>query len=157
MRRRWIHALAIAGIAAALAGGCGPDQNGAVNGPAVAGVVRGHIAYAGTYEGPLQVGVFTRFPPTGRPIASQIIEAPVYPQPYAIAGVPQGRFFVLAIIDVDTTDGERYHPSRDPGGAFGTYLGPINVAVAANEGASGIDVTLVDPSDSSPWNIGSYR
>jgi hypothetical protein len=87
--------------------------------PIGASVVSGVVRYEGSMQGPLRVGIFTSFPPRGAPIASVEIASPSYPQPYEIRGVPPGRYFVLAIVDTDPADGDRYHPTRDPGGAVG--------------------------------------
>lgn len=115
-----------------------------------AGVVRGVVRYDGSMEGPLRVGVFTSFPPRGAPIASVEIALPVYPQSYEIRGVPPGRFFVLAIVDTDPADGDRYHPTRDPGGAVGQYDDPRGVIVDP-AGTPPADIDLVDPRALSPW------
>jgi hypothetical protein len=122
-----------------------------------AGVVRGVVDYAGDLDGPLRIGVFASFPPRGRPMTSVEIGEPVFPQAYEIRGVPPGRWFVLAVVDRDPTDGDRYHPSIDPGGAVGRYEAPESVVVDADIGADGQDIVLVDPSANSPWAQGRYR
>ncbi len=122
-----------------------------------AGVLRGVVDYAGEVRGPLRIGVFSSFPPRGAPAAQVEIADPVFPQAYEVHGVPPGRSFVLAIIDRDPADGDRFHPSIDPGGAVGRYEAPESVVVDAETGAEGQDIVLVDPSDGSPWAVGRYR
>lgn len=139
-----------------LAFGCGAPDEDDLGAPR-AGVVRGVVDYAGTIEGPLRVAVFPSFPPRGAPLAVQVIEEPLFPQPYEIAGVPPGRWFVLAILDRDRADGERFHPTIDPGGAVGRFEAPASVLVDGVLGAEGQDIELVDPDPSSPWASGHYR
>ncbi|MBI2893370.1 MAG: hypothetical protein HYY06_07440 [Deltaproteobacteria bacterium] len=118
--------------------------------PVGAGVVRGVVRYDGSMQGPLRVGVFTSFPPRGAPIASVEISSPTYPETYEVPGVPPGRYFVLAIVDTDPSDGDRYHPTRDPGGAVGRYDDPWSVVVDP-AGTPAQDIELVDPRALSPW------
>lgn len=127
---------------------CGPPST-LPEGSAVA--VRGVVRYAGRLSGPLRVAVYPSFPPRGAPMAQQVFDRPAFPQPFEIAGVPGGRYFVLAIVDTDVQDGDRFHPTRDPGGAYGGYATPLALAVDAASGARGADVDLVDPSDAPPW------
>ena len=113
--------------------------------------VHGVVHYAGKVEGPLVVGVFRSFPPRGPPLASERIERPAFPQAYAFDHLPDGRYFVLAIVDSDPMDGERYHPKRDPGGAYGFVGNPWSLSISNADGAQQIDIELSDPSASSPW------
>lgn len=132
------------GILAALACAQGPPGD---PGPASAGVVRGVVSYDGVLGGPLVVGVFASFPPRGAPIAKSVIAEPRFPEAYEVRGVPPGRWFVLALIDTDPADGDRYRATRDAGGAYGDYASPWSLAVDASAGASGVDIDLLDPSE----------
>ena len=105
-------ALTAAMIAASCA--AGPSDPGAPPGS-----VSGMVAYTGAEPGVLRVAVFATFPPFGPPVAETAIDEPSFPQPYQVAGLPPGRYFVLAMIDTSPEDGDRYHPDVDPGGAFG--------------------------------------
>jgi hypothetical protein len=117
----------------------------------LSGGVRGLVHYPGANSGALKVALFSSFPPRGAPVATQDITHAVYPQSYQLQGIPAGRYFVLAIVDTDASDGVRFRPTVDPGGAFGGFRTPQSLTVDAVEGASDIDIDLVDPSDSSPW------
>lgn len=150
MKRRTLAMLALGAALAAV--GCMESASSAGSQPAVRGVVD----YDGPLEGPLTVAVFTSFPPRGQPFAQQKFENPSFPQPYEIYGVPSGRYFVLAIIDADTGDGDRFNPLRDPGGAFGTFESPVAVTVDTTLATAGLDFDLVDPSPQSP-HAGAYR
>src|SRR5207244_2259064 len=111
----------IAALAASLTFGCGPASTSQA--PS-AGLIRGAVRYGGDRAGPLRVGAFSTFPPIGEPLALVEIEKPSFPQAYELAGIPEGRYFVLAIVATDPMDKRQYHPLRDPGGAFGSYLAP---------------------------------
>lgn len=128
------------------------DIDGWVSG----GVIRGSVAYPGARQGALEVAAFTTFPPNGLPMVTQRIESPSFPQAYELRSLPPGRYFVLAIIDTDPTDGDRYHPTLDPGGTYGEYTGPWSLAVSGTRGAVA-DVELIDPSSTSPWVRNGYR
>lgn len=116
------------------------------------GVVSGTIDYAGDEAGTLRVAVFSSFPPRGAPVAEIAIEGPSFPQPYAIRGVPPGRYFVLALVDTNVDDGDRYRPRVDPGGTFGPYRSPAAITLQPTQAASGVDIELVAPTPSSPWD-----
>lgn len=144
--------------ASAAAGACEPSHSGGAGGMgAQANAVRGTVSYAGAWAGPLDVSVFSSFPPRGRPIARQRIARPTFPQPFEVSGVPPGRYYVLAIIDRDVNDGDRYHPSLDPGGAYGGYDAPQAVTVELGSGAAEVHLDLLDPSPDSPWLRRGYR
>lgn len=115
------------------------------------GLVRGVVEYHGTRTGPLRVGAFPSFPPRGRPFVMQTIDHPVFPQAYELRDVPEGRWFVLAIVDTNVENGDRYRAAEDPGGAFGAYTLPMPVTVGLTQGAGAVDVELADPSPSSPY------
>lgn len=116
------------------------------------GTISGVVRYAGPEAGTLRVAVFAGFPPTGAPVAETAIDAPRFPQPYAVSGLPPGRYFVLAIVDVDPGDGDRYRPRVDPGGTAGRYDSPAAVAVDAAGPTRGVDIQLVAPAPGSPWD-----
>lgn len=144
--------------------GCGADgippgaDPSAVPGTAVTGeAVRGLIRYDGAHDGVLKVAAFSSFPPRGAAMATVVIGAPAFPQAYSLRGLPSGRYFILAILDVDANDGERYHPTVDPGGAFGSYLAPVSVTVANSQAPAAADVALRDPNPNSPWIRNGYR
>lgn len=115
------------------------------------GLLRGVVEYNGDLAGPLRVGVFSSFPPRGRPFVMQTIEHPTFPQEYELRDVPAGRWFVLALIDTDVDNGDRYRSAEDPGGAFGAYALPLPVSVGPTQGAAAVDIELVDPSTTSPY------
>lgn len=117
-----------------------------------AGTVSGVIDYDGREPGPLRVAVFPSFPPRGAPVAEVVIEAPVFPQAYAVHGVPPGRYFVLALVDTNVDDGDRYRPRVDPGGTFGAYRSPASISIDTSGATSGIDIDLVAPAPGSPWD-----
>lgn len=118
--------------------------------------LHGIVDYAGEVDGALQIAVFPGFPPRGAPLASTRIDAPVFPQAYEINGVPPGRYYVLAIIDADPRDGDRFRPSMDPGGAFGTFEAPVSVFIDPILDLAPVHIELLDPSETSPW-LGRYR
>jgi AraC family transcriptional regulator len=62
-------------------------------GPAAGAVVRGAITGADVVPGPLFVGLFPDPIAQGRPIVGTLLSAP---GPYALAGVPDGCYYVLA-------------------------------------------------------------
>jgi hypothetical protein len=150
MKRRTLAILTLG--AAVAATGCLESGSAAGSQPAVRGVVD----YDGPHRGPLTVAVFASFPPRGQPFAQQRFENPTFPQAYEIHGVPAGRYFVLAIVDADPGDGDRFNPTRDPGGAFGNFDSPVAVTIDPTLASSGVDFDLVDPSPRSPW-AGAYR
>lgn len=117
----------------------------------------GVVRYAGQNVGALQVSVFDSFPPRGTPIATVRIEHPTFPQRYQFDDLAPGRYFVLAIVDQDPADGDRYHPATDPGGAHGSYASPQSVTVGLLAPVQGIDVEIQDPSANSPWIRRGYR
>jgi hypothetical protein len=117
-----------------------------------AGTVSGVIDYAGAEPGALRVAVFASFPPRSAPVAEVVIESPVFPQAYAVHGVPPGRYFVLALVDTNPDDGDRYRPRVDPGGTFGAYRSPASITLETSGAASGIDIGLVAPAPGSPWD-----
>jgi hypothetical protein len=139
-----------------LTAACGPG-GGPGAGRLTAGTVRGMIDYSGAIKGPLEVGLFSSFPPRGAPLAATHFDAPEWPQAYQVQGIPPGRYFVLAIVDADTRDGAHYHPSLDAGGAFGRYDAPLSLSTWAEEGSDEVDLLLSDPSSGSPWLRNGYR
>lgn len=114
--------------------------------------VSGVIAFEGEARGPLRVGAFSSFPPVGPPIAEVAIEQPVFPQAYEIRGLPPGRYFILAMIDSDPEDGDRYRPRVDPGGAYGAYRNPAAISTDLAQPTKHIDVHLLAPHGGSPWD-----
>lgn len=114
--------------------------------------VSGVIEYEGDTQGPLRVGAFTSFPPVGPPVAEVAIEQPIFPQAYEIRGLPPGRYFVLAMIDSDPADGDRYRPRVDPGGAYGAYRNPAAISTELAQPTKHIDVHLLAPHGGSPWD-----
>lgn len=116
------------------------------------GTITGVVRYAGPEHGALRIGVFAAFPPTGAPLAELAIDDPSFPQAYAIRGLPTGRYFVLAIVDTDPRDGDRYRPRVDPGGTFGRYDSPAAVSVVGADPTAGVDIQLAAPSARSPWD-----
>lgn len=137
-------------VALLLLAACGTSSDGGAP-LGVGNTVKGVVNYDGAVTGPLRVAVFPSFPPRGAPLAEQWFDAPAYPQAYELTNVPAGRWFVLAIVDADPDDGDRFHPLTDAGGAFGSYLAPQAVSITAQVGAQAVDVSLVDPSPTSPW------
>lgn len=129
-------------LASCTAGTTGADAPGTIS-----GVVR----YDGPETGALRVVAYRAFPPTGAPAGEVAIDTPRFPQAYALGGLPPGRYFVLAIVDTDPADGDRYHPRVDPGGAFGRYDAPASVTVSLSTATTLIDVDLARPARGSPW------
>lgn len=119
--------------------------------------VRGVIHYRGNREGTLHVAAFSSFPPRGAPLAQIEIRKPQFPQEYVLPRTQSGRVFVLAVLDVDETDGDNYHPSVDPGGAYGSYRFPETVTVGDTQLENPLSIELVDPSLDSPWSRPGYR
>ncbi len=117
-----------------------------------AGTIRGEIRYDGAERGALRVALYASFPPRGAPVAELAIDAPVFPQAYQLDGVPPGRYFVLALVDTDPADGDRYRPRVDPGGTYGRYDSPASVVVGATAAVTAVDFGLVAPTRSSPWD-----
>ncbi|MFO0722475.1 MAG: hypothetical protein U1E65_01750 [Myxococcota bacterium] len=114
--------------------------------------VSGVIAYEGEARGPLRVAAFSSFPPVGPPIAEIAIEEPRFPQAYEIRGLPPGRYFVLAMIDSDPEDGDRYRPRVDPGGCYGDYKNPASISTNTAQPTRNVDVHLLPPHGGSPWD-----
>jgi hypothetical protein len=134
----------IVALAGACAAGGGPPGEAPARSP------RGRLRPArGRHP---RVAVFASFPPVGEPIAEVAIDEPRFPQAYQVRGVPPGRYFVLAMVDGDPDDGDRYRPRTDPGGAFGTYLSPAAVTITTLGPASAVDITLEPPMAGSPWD-----
>ena len=133
--------------------GCSGGSEGSSSTPAI----RGTVEYTGALHGPLRVAVFTSFPPRGAPIAVKDIVEPRFPQSFEVTGVPPGRYFVLAAIAHDGVVATKFRPSVDPGGAFGGYLTPQALTVDSVGSAGGVNLTLVDPSERSPWSVPGYR
>lgn len=136
-----------------------PACGGASSGPQrpAGGVVRGTVHYDGVLQGPLVVAVFASFPPRRAAMAMQRIDDPIFPQSYEIQGIPEGRYFLLAMVDTDPLDGERYHPSLDPGAAYGSHVAPTSLVVSSTAGAPEANMMLVDPGASAPWASPGYR
>lgn len=143
MNRSVFASLALFGALVACAPGTSSDT---------AGTVSGTIDYAGAESGTLRVAVFSSFPPRGAPVAEVAIEAPTFPQAYVVRGVPPGRYFVLALVDTNVEDGDRYRPRVDPGGTFGPYRSPASITLEPTRAASGVDIELVAPTPGSPWD-----
>jgi hypothetical protein len=116
------------------------------------GTITGVVRYDGPETGALRIVAYTAFPPTGAPAGEVAIDAPRFPQNYTLPGLPPGRYFVLAIVDTDPGDGDRYRPRVDPGGAFGRYDNPATVTVSLSTATPHIDVDLARPSRGSPWD-----
>jgi hypothetical protein len=117
-----------------------------------AGTITGVVRYAGPEHGTLRVAVFASFPPRGAPVAEISIDTPTFPQRYEVIGVPPGRYFVLAVVDTNPADGDRYRPRVDPGGTFGRYDSPASVVLDTSAPASAVDISLVPPTAASPWD-----
>lgn len=132
---------------------CGdPDSD---TGPAAS--VEGTITYEGTTVGDLQIAVFSSFPPRGEPVTVVRIERPVFPYHYNLDRLPPGRYYVLAMIDADPSDGDNFRPTRDPGGAVGGYVSPQSVTVSFSEPIARGDIELRAPSADSPYVTRGYR
>lgn len=58
---------------------------------------------------------------------------------------------MLAVVDVDPSDGVRYRPRVDPGGTFGRYDSPAAITLDVGQPALDVDLELVAPTPSSPW------
>lgn len=144
-------------IASAASSGC--DLRSAPPGTSGDGIpaIRGEVRYQGSQRAPLKVAVFTSFPPRGAPVAHQQFTAPEFPQPFSVTGLQPGRYFVLALLDVDERDGDRFRPARDPGGAYGGFGSPVAVTVEAAGGLGGVAIELHDPGAGSPWSGLDYR
>lgn len=138
------HALFALALVACTAGGSAPAEP--------AGTVVGVVDFDGATPGVLRVAAWGAFPPVGPPLAEVAIDEPSFPQPYQLRGLPPGRYFVLAIVDVDPEDGDRYHPRVDPGGTFGRYDSPAAVTTTATAPTFGVDIHLVAPAPGSPWD-----
>ena len=139
---QWIQVSATLALALA-AVSCSSTQVGA----ATTGTIGGTITYAGAAAGggrPLSVAVYRRCPPSGPPIAYQLVETYQLPHRYEFVGLPPGTYCVGALIDVDPAD-TRYlgmlNAKRDPHGYAGT---DHPVTVGEFSGASGVDIKLMD-------------
>lgn len=136
--------------------GCSGDaDDGKIYVPS-AGVVRGTVNYNGQRTGILRIAVFASFPPRGSPLAEVAIDGPTFPQAFEVHGVQPGRHFVLAIIDADPADGDRFNPRLDPGGAHGGRDSPIAIAVDVTQGAPGVSIDLLEPDDA-VWHTHDAR
>lgn len=114
--------------------------------------VSGVIEFDGEVRGALRVAAFSSFPPVGPPIAEVSIEAPTFPQAYELHGLPPGRYFILAMMDADPADGDRYRPRVDPGGAYGAYRNPAAISTDLAQPTQHIDVRMLAPHGGSPWD-----
>lgn len=139
-------------LACALAVGALSCTSGSTAPGDAPGTIVGVVDYDRAAPGTLRVAVFSSFPPAGAPVAEIAIDEPSFPQPYQVRGVPPGRYFVLAMVDGDPDDGDRYRPRTDPGGAYGAYLSPAAVTVTTLAPVVGIDVRLEPPTARSPWD-----
>jgi hypothetical protein len=122
---------------------CGSTKTGA----APSGTIAGTITYAGAAAGggrPLSIAVYAHCPPSGPPVAYQLVETYRLPYRYQFVGLSPRTYCVGALIDVDPLD-TRYvgmlNPKRDPHG-YSASERPVVVDELA--GASGIDITLED-------------
>lgn len=139
----------VVSVAALVVAACTPGGSPPGEAPGtITGVVRYDHASAGT----LRVAAFASFPPVGPPVVEIAVDEPTFPQPYQLTGLPPGRYFVLAMVDVDPDDGDRYRPRIDPGGTYGSYTSPVSVTTSATAATAGIDVHLVAPAAGSPWD-----
>ncbi len=134
-------------VAMAMWTGCDTAPGGGADSAVTPGEVRGEVHYQGSREGPLKIAVFGSFPPRGAPVAFQEFTAPVFPQPFVVRGVPAGRYFVLAVLDVNPGDGDRFRPKVDPGGASGSLTAPTPITVDPIVGVSRLRIDLVDPGE----------
>ncbi len=57
------------------------------------------VDYAGAAAGPLQVGAFTTYPPTGAPAAIVRVDDPVYPVQVTLKGLESGTWHAVAMVD----------------------------------------------------------
>lgn len=80
------------------------------------------------------------------------IEQPVFPQRFEVSGVPPGRYFVLALVDTNPGDGDRYRPRVDPGGTFGRYDSPASIVLDATAALTSVNIELAAPTAASPWD-----
>ncbi|MDQ3265659.1 MAG: DUF2141 domain-containing protein [Myxococcota bacterium] len=127
--------------------GCETAGSSGAESAGTPGAVQGEVHYEGNRQGPLKIAVFASFPPRGAPVAYQEFTAPVFPQPFVVRGVPAGRYFVLAVLDVNQGDGDRFRPAVDPGGASGSLTAPMPITVDAIGGFTGVRIDLLDPGD----------
>ena len=144
MTRSGCIVLTLATLAGCVSGTAPPDE--------AVGTVSGVVSYGGGETGILRVAVFSSFPPRGTPVAEVAIDDPTFPQAYQVLGLPPGRYFVLAIVDTDPADGDRYRPAFDPGGAFGWYDSPASITVSATGATPDVDIGLAAPAPGSPWD-----
>ena len=114
-------------------------------GAAARETISGTIYYDGNAVAPgrsLAIAVYASFPPSGPPLATQLIERYELPFHYRFTGLRPGRYYVGALIDVDRMD-TRYagmlNRVRDP---FGYAGGGEPIEIDASQGAAGVDITL---------------
>ena len=135
---------------------CGDDEDSGNNGTGGTGnegtggqtssastTISGIVSYEGDRLGPLLVSIHSDWPPSMTNVmgAAQI-EDPEFPQDYEVEDVVPGTYFVAAYVAVGM-----FHVGAGPGDPQGVYAGddmmptPIEVS---DDGATGIDLTLVD-------------
>jgi uncharacterized protein (DUF2141 family) len=114
-------------------------------GAAAPETITGTIYYEGSAAAPgrpLSIAVYTSFPPSGAPLATQLVESYDFPFHYHFDGLKPGRYYVGALIDVDRAD-TRYagmlNRVRDP---FGYAAKGAPTELEIDRGAAGADITL---------------
>jgi hypothetical protein len=98
----------------------------------------------------LAIAVYSSFPPSGPPLATQFIERYTLPFRYEFTGLRPGRYYVGALIDVDRMDTRHagmLNRARDPFGYAGRGA-PVDLRV--DRGTAGADITLVAEGENAP-------
>ncbi|MBC7173930.1 MAG: hypothetical protein H5U40_15925 [Polyangiaceae bacterium] len=117
--------------------------------------IRGEVTYAGskTFTNPrLMVTVVTSLT-SPLPYAYQQIDAPPLPGPvpYQLDFVPEGAFYVIAVLD----EAETFNTNTAPKGAYPNFctviaMTPERSIVVGDAGVDGIDITVYDNPISDP-------
>jgi hypothetical protein len=116
------------------AAGCGGADPNDVPG----GTIRGTITYSGSKKGPLTVGIVTKWPPMGAPLAFTRKGTPTFPAEYEITGVADGTYTIFAVLDNNSDN------PQSPGPDDPVAVAPTQITVSAAKGAH-MDIALVDP------------
>lgn len=141
-------------MVAALAIGCGSESEtvtsidsgpdtGAVKDTATAPLALGKIlvkvTYSGTRKGSLAIGAFTEPEPKSKPpVAFDTSKAPAFPYPGELRGLEPGKYWVVALLDLEPVSGAAVKPGPEDVQAISM---PVEIKGSDEQS---VEITLAD-------------
>lgn len=108
-----------------------------------AGSISGNISYSGIATDTIFIAAFTSSTLDGEPISIKSISLPGN---YSLNGLDDGTYYIVSVM---TNNTKRIKPT-DPYGFWGTLDGLTPVIVSANNGITGINITLINGTTENP-------